>query len=138
MPNRVVHFEIPADNVERAKTFYQKAFGWQISQYPGMEYHMVGTTPVDQKTQMPTEPGAINGGMPKRQDPVKSTVVTVDVPDIESSLKNIEMLGGKVVQKKQAVGDMGFTAYFKDTEGNVVGLWAERPSSVDTNSSLSA
>ncbi len=50
---KVVHFEIPADNPERAKEFYQKAFGWQISQYLGMEYHMVGTTPVDQKIRCP-------------------------------------------------------------------------------------
>jgi len=72
---------------------------------------------------MPTEPGAINGGMTKRQDPVKNTVITIDVSEIDSSLKSIEKLGGKVVQKKQPVADMGFTAYFKDTEGNVVGLW---------------
>jgi len=123
MPGKVVHFEIPADNLERAKAFYQNAFGWQINQYPGMEYHMVGTTPVDQKTQMPTEPGAINGGMTKRSNEVKSTVITVDVADIDSSLKSIEKLGGKVVQNKQPVGDMGFTAYFRDTEGNIVGLW---------------
>ncbi len=122
MPGKVVHFEIPADNVERAKTFYLKAFGWQISQYPGMDYHMVGTAPSD-KNGMPTEVGAINGGMTKRQEPVKNTVITVDVSDIEASLKSIEKLGGKVVQKKQPVADMGFTAYFKDTEGNVVGLW---------------
>jgi uncharacterized protein len=123
MPGKVVHFEIPADNVERAKSFYQKAFDWQINQYPGMEYHMVGTTPVDQKTQVPTEPGAINGGMTKRNSEVKNTVITIDVQDIDSSLKSIEKLGGKTVQKKQPVGDMGFTAYFKDTEGNIVGLW---------------
>ncbi len=122
MPGKVVHFEIPADNVERAKSFYQKAFGWQINQYPGMEYHMVGTAPSNEQG-MPTEPGAINGGMTKRQDPVKNTVITIDVSDIDSSLKSIEKLGGKVVQKKQPVADMGFTAYFKDTEGNIVGLW---------------
>jgi predicted enzyme related to lactoylglutathione lyase len=121
---RVVHFEIPADNVERAKTFYKQVFGWDISQYPGMEYHMVNTTEVDQKTQMPTKPGAINGGMAKRNnDTNKTTVITVDVPDIDAALKSIEKLGGKTVQKKQPVADMGFTAYFKDTEGNVVGLW---------------
>jgi uncharacterized protein len=120
---KVVHFEIPADNLERAKAFYQKAFGWQISQYPGMEYHMVGTTPVDEKTQMPTEPGAINGGMTKRNNEVKNTVITVDVADIDSSLKSIEKLGGRIIQNKQPVADMGFTAYFKDTEGNIVGLW---------------
>ena len=61
--------------------------------------------------------------MTKRQDPVKNTVITIDVSEIDSSLKSIEKLGGKVVQKKQPVADMGFTAYFKDTEGNVVGLW---------------
>ncbi len=122
MPGKVVHFEIPADNVERAKSFYQKAFGWQINQYPGMEYHMVGTAPSNEQG-MPTEPGAINGGMTKRQDPVKNTVITIDVSDIDSSLKSIEKLGGKIVQKKQPVADMGFTAYFKDTEGNIVGLW---------------
>jgi hypothetical protein len=123
MTSKVVHFEIPADNVEHAKVFYEKAFGWNISKYPGMEYHGVVTTPVDQKTQMPIEPGAINGGMTKRQEPVRNTVITVDVVDIDSILKAVEKLGGKTVQKKQPVADMGFTAYFKDTEGNIVGLW---------------
>jgi uncharacterized protein len=121
---KVVHFEIPADNVERAKSFYKQAFGWDISQYPGMEYHMVSTVAVDEKTRMPKEVGAINGGMAKRNnDTNKTTLITVDVADIDAALKNIEKLGGKTVQKKQPVGDMGFTAYFKDTEGNVVGLW---------------
>ncbi len=120
---RVVHFELPADNVERAKTFYQKAFGWDISQYPGMEYHMVGTTEVDQTTRQPKMPGGINGGMTKRNNEVKNTVITIDTQDIDATMKNVEKLGGKMVQKKQPVGDMGFTAYFKDTEGNVVGLW---------------
>ena len=73
---------------------------------------------------MPKEPGAINGGLPKRGKPVEHTVVTVNVEDIDAALKNIEGLGGKTVQKKMPIGDMGFTAYFKDTEGNVVGLWA--------------
>jgi len=122
--SRVVHFEIPADNVDRAKSFYKQAFGWDISQYPGMEYHMVNTAEIDQKTRMPKEVGAINGGMAKRNnDTNKTTVITVDVADIDAALKSIEKLGGKMVQKKQPVADMGFTAYFKDTEGNIVGLW---------------
>ncbi len=122
--SRVVHFEIPADNVDRAKSFYKQAFGWDISQYPGMEYHMVNTAEVDQTTRMPKEVGAINGGMAKRNnDTNKTTVITVDVADIDAALKSIEKLGGKMVQKKQPVADMGFTAYFKDTEGNIVGLW---------------
>ena len=121
--SRVVHFELPADNLERAKTFYQKAFGWEINQFPGMEYHMVGTTETDQKTQQPTKAGAINGGMSKRNNEVNHTVITIDTQDIESTLKNVEKLGGKTVRKKEPVADMGFTAYFKDTEGNIVGLW---------------
>jgi uncharacterized protein len=121
---KVVHFEIPADNVERAKSFYKQAFGWDISQVPGMEYHMVNTTAIDEKTRLPREVGAINGGLAKRNnDTNKNTVVTIDVADIETALKNIEKQGGKTVQKKQPVADMGFTAYFKDTEGNIVGLW---------------
>ncbi|MBO0888100.1 VOC family protein [Candidatus Bathyarchaeota archaeon] len=121
--SRVVHFEIPADNVERAKSFYKQAFGWDISQYPGMEYHGIVTTETDQQTRMPKAVGAINGGLTKRNNEVKSTVITVDVQDIDAALKNIEKLGGRTVQKKQPVADMGFTAYFKDPEGNVVGLW---------------
>ena len=120
---RVVHFELPADNLDRAKNFYKTAFGWEISQFPGMEYHMVNTTEVDQQTQQPKNPGAINGGMAKRNNEVKNTVITIDTQDIDATLKNIEKLGGKTVQKKQPVADMGFTAYFKDTEGNNVGLW---------------
>ena len=121
---KVVHFEIPADNVERAKTFYKQAFGWDISQYPGMEYHMVNTAAIDEKTRQPKEVGAINGGLTKRNNETnKATVITVDVADIDAALKSIEKLGGKTIQKKQPVTDMGFTAYFKDTEGNIVGLW---------------
>ena len=120
---KVVHFELPADNVERAKTFYKNAFGWDISQYPGMEYHMVTTAEVDQQTRMLKETGAINGGLTKRDNQVKNTVITIDVQDIDAALKNIEKLGGHMVRKKEPVADMGFTAYFKDTEGNIVGLW---------------
>ena len=84
---------------------------------------MVGTTETDQKTQQPTKVGAINGGLTKRNSEVKNTVITIDVQDIEATLKNVEKLGGKMVRKKEPVADMGFTAYFKDTEGNIVGLW---------------
>lgn len=62
---KVVHFEIPADDLERAKSFYGSIFGWdlQTMPMPGGDYTIVKTTPVDEQTQMPTEPGAINGGM---------------------------------------------------------------------------
>jgi predicted enzyme related to lactoylglutathione lyase len=118
----VVHFEIPADNLKRAQKFYAKVFGWQIMPMPEMEYTMLGTTPSD-KDGMPKELGAINGGMGARGAPLSHTVVTINVDDIDASLKLIAKKGGKVVRKKLAIGPMGFVAYFKDSEGNVVGLY---------------
>lgn len=122
MSGKVVHFEIPADNVKRAQAFYSKAFGWQMNELPGMNYTMVGTTPSDQNG-MPKEPGAINGGMAKRKSPLKSPVITIGVESVDESLETVKKLGGKLVKGKEAVGDMGFSAYIKDTEGNVIGLW---------------
>lgn len=121
-PNKIVHFEIPADQPARAKTFYEKSFGWKIEAYPGFaDYWGVGTTPVNDKRE-PSEPG-INGGMAKREGALMHPVLTIDVPNLERALATIEKNGGKVVQGKQPVGDIGFTAYFKDSEGNVMGLY---------------
>ncbi len=120
----VVHFEIPADDPKRASEFYTKAFGWTIKQFPGVEYWGVGTTESDQNGQA-TTPGAINGGMGKREGPLKVPTVTIRVPDIDKTLEKLEGLGAKVAQKKTPVGDMGFTAYFTDTEGNVIGLYQD-------------
>jgi uncharacterized protein len=119
----VVHFEIPAKDVKRASAFYGKAFGWQFNQFPGFEYWSVGTTMSDQNGQ-PTSPGAINGGMGhKGKTAPEGVTVTINVADIDGSLENIKKLGGKVTSKKSPVGDMGFSAYFQDPEGNIVGLW---------------
>jgi len=118
----VIHFEIPADNTKRAEEFYSKAFGWSMQRMPEFDYAMIGTAESNEMG-MPKEAGRINGGMPKRGDPVQHVVVTIGVENIDSALDRIEKLGGKTVQKKMPVGDMGFTAYFKDTEGNVIGLW---------------
>jgi len=119
----VVHFEIPVKDPKRASTFYSKAFGWRVDQYPGMEYWRIGTTMSD-KNGVPTSPGAINGGMAKKGGALKVPTVTVGVADIDATLKNVSKFGGKVVEKKQAIGgNMGFTAYISDTEGNVIGLY---------------
>lgn len=120
--DRVVHFELPADDVERAQAFYREAFGWRMNSMPGMGYTLVATTPTGDDG-APTEPGGINGGMLTRQAPITAPVITIGVEDIEASLSTIEKLGGSVALGKQAVGDMGFSAYFTDPEGNVVGLW---------------
>lgn len=122
MAGGVVHFEIPVDDEERAGKFYSSAFGWDVSPMPEMSYTIIKTTPTDERG-MPSVPGAINGGMFRREGTVNSPVVTVDVDDIDAALEKIEALGGSTVTPREEVGGMGWAAYFRDTEGNVVGLW---------------
>lgn len=122
MSGRVVHFEIPADDEDRAREFYRQAFGWNIQPIPEMDYTILSTTETDDSG-MPKDPGAINGGMMKRQEPYTNPVITVDVDDIDAALAKIGSLGGSTVTERITVGDMGWAAYFKDTEGNVMGLW---------------
>jgi predicted enzyme related to lactoylglutathione lyase len=122
----VVHFEIPAKDPKRASAFYAKAFGWNITQFPNFEYWSLGTTMSD-KDGRPTSPGAINGGMGKKGVMApKDVTVTIDVKDIDGALANIKKLGGKQSGKKMPVGDMGWSAYFEDTEGNIIGLWQSK------------
>lgn len=122
MSRPVVHFEIPADDAERASAFYSSAFDWSISQEPGMEYWALRTTDTGENG-MPAEPGAINGGLFIRDPSLRAPIVTVDVDDIDATLARIEELGGSTVQSKAAVADMGYAAYFTDPEGNIIGLW---------------
>jgi len=72
---------------------------------------------------MPTEVGYIGGGMLQRQSPVEAPVITLQVDDIDAALETIEEHGGKPLVGRTPVGDMGFSAYFTDSEGNTVGLW---------------
>jgi predicted enzyme related to lactoylglutathione lyase len=122
MSGRVVHFEIPYDDGDRARGFYREAFDWQMQEMPGMEYTLVASGPTGD--QGPTEPGYINGGLLAREESASSgPVVVMDVPSIDTALETVRRLGGSTVVPKQPVGEMGFTAYVRDTEGNVVGLW---------------
>ena len=124
---KVVHFEIPADDEARAREFYGAVFGWQLQEMPELDYTLAMTTPIDQETQIPLEPGAINGGLMKRSAETPAPVVTVDVESIDISLKEIEAAGGSTVRERTEIPGMGAFAYFKDTEGNVVGLWETPP-----------
>ena len=129
MSGRVVHFEIPYDDGDRAQRFYSEVFGWQLMPMPDMGYTIVMTGPTDEQTG-PTEPGFINGGMFARSDdfPGKGPNVVIDVPSIDDALKQVADAGGTAVGEKMAVGEMGFAGYFSDTEGNLVGLWETRQS----------
>lgn len=120
--DKVVHFEIPADDLERAKGFYKEIFNWGIEDVPGMEYTMLYTTEVDGK-KMAKEPGAINGGMWKREKGDEKPVLVIMVSSVDDYAKKIEEKGGKILAPKITVGDMGYYAKFSDPEGNVLGIW---------------
>lgn len=118
----VVHFELPADDVVRASQFYSRVFGWNCNPVETMPYTMVQTSEVGEDHR-PKDPGVINGGMLKRQDPIVAPVITIAVDDIDAALDKLDSAGGELVRPKTSIGPMGFSAYFKDTEGNVLGLF---------------
>jgi predicted enzyme related to lactoylglutathione lyase len=122
MSARVVHFEIPFDDAERAQGFYRDVFGWTVNTMPELDYTIVSTGPTDDQG-MPSEPGFISGGMMKRQEPLGTPVITLQVDDIDKTLTMVEENGGSTVLGKMPVAEMGFTGYFRDSEGNLMGLW---------------
>lgn len=122
MNGSVVHFEVPFDDGDRARSFYRDVFGWQIQPMPGMDYTIVSTGPAGDDG-MPGEPGYIGGGMFQRAAPIATPVVVLAVDDIDATLAEVEAHGGAIVRPREPVGDMGFAAYFTDSEGNLMGLW---------------
>ena len=125
MSGKVVHFEIPFDDAERAYGFYRDAFGWNIQEIPQLHYAIVTTGETDGDG-FPSDKGYIGGGMLRRESPTDRPVITVDVEDIDAALEKIEELGGMKVLGRQEVGDMGYAAYFRDVEGILMGLWQAR------------
>src|SRR5918992_2052675 len=91
--DKIVHFEIPADDVARAKDFYGSIFEWGLDDMEGMDYTIVRTVDVDEQ-QMPKEPGAINGGMMKRSSDTPAPVITINVDSVDDALKKVEAGGG--------------------------------------------
>jgi len=126
MANRVIHFEIQAEDIERAKGFYGDVFGWQFQDWPmpdGSSYVGVMTAEKDSK-----EPG-INGGILKRPCPAPALeqgtnafTCSVQVEDYDSIEKKILAEGGKVALPKFAIPGMAWQGYYIDTEGNTFGI----------------
>jgi uncharacterized protein len=124
--DKVVHFEIPVDDASRAKEFYSSIFDWELQDTDmgeGYIYTTVTTTPIDEQSQLPSEPGAINGGLMRRAAETPAPVITIGVGAIDEALKKVEAGGGSVVQRRTEIPNIGAFAYFKDSEGNVLGLW---------------
>jgi predicted enzyme related to lactoylglutathione lyase len=123
--DKVVHFEIPVDDTARAKEFYGSIFDWDLDDSDmggGMVYTTAGTVATDENMR-PKEPGAINGGIMKRTSDTPTPVITIQVDSIDEALKKIEAGGGSTVQPRTEIPNMGAFGYFKDSEGNTMGLW---------------
>jgi predicted enzyme related to lactoylglutathione lyase len=107
----IVHFEIPADDIQRAKAFYSNLFGWKIEDYQGMDYAMIDVM------------GAPGGGMMKRMHPEQQITNYIGVPSVDEYAAKVEKLGGKIIVPKKAVPGMGYFIICMDTENNAFGIW---------------
>ena len=118
---RVVHFELAADDPERAILFYEKVFGWKIQKWDGPQDYWLAST---------GEPGTpgIDGAIMRRNSELPAIVNTIDVASLDESLAKLTANGGTVVAPKMAVPGVGYLAYCQDTEGNTFGMMQNDPS----------
>lgn len=112
---QVVHFEIPVDDPDRAKDFYRAVFDWKLEGYGDTPYWLASTG--DQGGM------GIDGALIGRSEVHRSTVVVIDVEDLDDAVERAVGAGAAEVHPKQAVPGMGWSAYVRDPEGNVIGLW---------------
>lgn len=130
--NQIVHFEIPAKDMNRAKEFYNKLFGWKIEKFQG-------DTPVNEKYMMvetSKEPSTLNGGiLPKMQENHNITIY-IGVSSVDEYAKKVEELGGRVTVPKMAVPKMGYFVCCLDTEGNPFAIWEEDKNAESTKEQM--
>ena len=118
MPN-VYHFAINADDVPRARQFYERAFGWTFSAWGPPKFYMIQTNAGD-------EPAGIHGSLQGRRELLPGQRMTgfectIEVPSIDATAEAVVAAGGKVVMEKSIIGGVGALMFFQDTEGNVFG-----------------
>jgi predicted enzyme related to lactoylglutathione lyase len=115
-PASIVWFEIPADDLKRARKFYSSLFGWKITKFPAAveDYWHVDTGGKD---------ASPDGGMLKKKTPEHTITNYVSVPSVEKAAAKITKLGGKVLMGKTAVPHMGYFAICHDTEKNMFAVW---------------
>lgn len=117
---RVTHFEISADDPERAARFYESVFGWAVEKWDGpVDYWLITTGKEG-------EPG-IDGAIQRREDPGTHVTDVVSVPSIDEFVAKVQANGGKIVLPKMAVPGVGYVAYFCDPEGNTFGMMQDDP-----------
>jgi predicted enzyme related to lactoylglutathione lyase len=121
--NRPVHFEIPADDLVRAKKFYEEVFGWKFKKWGensgNMEYWLIETGPKEEM--------GINGGLMKRVKPVSGEgaagyFCTMDIKDLEEIVEKVKKAGGKIASDRMDIPKVGSMYYCTDTEMNKFGI----------------
>jgi uncharacterized protein len=112
---KVVHFEIPVDEPERASAFYREVLGWEMSGFGDEPYWLVRAGAED-------EAGA-DGALIGRGDLHRTPVVVVGVESIDDALDRVTTAGGEILQPKMPIPGIGWSAYLRDTEGNTIGLF---------------
>jgi predicted enzyme related to lactoylglutathione lyase len=119
--NKVVHFEIPTEDLMASKEFYQNVFGWKFKDWD-TNYVSIMTAESDDEGKS-VEIGAINGGLQRKGERAVTPTIVVEVEDIEGTLKEIIEKGGVVMLEKEDMYNKGFYAQFNDPEGNRLGLF---------------
>ncbi len=113
----VIHFDISADDIQRAKQFYEQLFGWSIKNLPHspQEYYII-------ETRTATGEKGITGGIAKREKEYQKITNFIQVDSIEQSIAKVKELGGQIIEPKTAIPKVGHIAGCKDTEDNIFGL----------------
>ena len=117
----IVHFEIPADDIERAKLFYIKLFGWEINAVHGRSNYLLIRS---------TDRTSLSGSLLKRFNPKQTTTLYFDVSSIDEYTAKVRDLGGKIVVAKKSVPETGYFAICLDTENNTFGIWEKNPDAI--------
>ena len=113
----IIHFDISADDVLRAKNFYEQLFGWKIKKFPAgpIEYYLIETIAA-------TGEKGISGGLAKREKAYQKITNFIQVDSIDEAIAKVRELGGEIVEPKSEIPNIGYIAGCKDTENNVFGI----------------
>ncbi|RYV52291.1 VOC family protein [Pengzhenrongella frigida] len=131
---RPVHFEIHATDPDAVRTFYESVFGWRFEQWGDIPYWLVSTGDGDPMSGVPSSEPGIDGGLvqraadrPAEGQPVNAFVITVDVPDCAAYVDKAVAAGATVALPLAATPGVGWLAYVKDPDGNLLGLMQADP-----------
>lgn len=114
MASRINHFAINANEVERARSFYESVFGWEFTAWGPPDFYRISTGAGD----------PVGGALHKRRDivsgrPIHGFECTIAVDDVDSVAKAVVEAGGRIVMEKSVITGVGELIFFEDTEGNI-------------------